>query len=56
MLGHSCFLLPENIEFTNLKRCFLTELKEENYFRDLGFVVDITKRLNDLNVQLQGLD
>ena len=65
-LAFSCFamltnkllllLLPEIIEFRNLKKCPLTELEDENWLCDLGFMVDITKHLNDLNVQLQGPD
>jgi len=39
-----------------LKICPLTELEDENWLCDLGFMVDITKHLNDLNVQLQGPD
>jgi len=44
------------IEFRNLKKCPLTELEDENWLCDLGFMVDVTKHLNDLNVQLQGPD
>ena len=56
MLG--CFypLLPEIIEFTNLKKCPLTKVENENWLRDFGFMVDITKHLNDFDVQLQGPD
>jgi len=56
MLGHFHSLLPEIIEFRNLRKCPLTELEDENWLCDLGFVVDITKHLNDVNVQLQGPD
>ena len=56
MLGRFHSLLPEIIEFRNLKKCPLTELEDENWLCDLGFMVDITKYLNDLNVQLQGPD
>ena len=56
MLGCFHFLLPEIIEFRNLKKCPLTELEDENWLCDLGFMVDITKHLNNLNVQLQGPD
>ena len=56
MLGRSYSLLPEIIEFRNLKKCPLTELEDENWLCDLGYMVDITKHLNDLNVQLQGPD
>ena len=56
MLGRFHSLLPEIIEFRNLKKCPLTELEDENWLCDLGFMVDITKHLNDLNVQLQGPD
>ena len=55
LLGRFHFLLPETIEFRNLK-CPLTELEDENWLCNLGFMVDITKHLNDLNVQLQGPD
>ena len=53
-----CFysLLPEIIEFTNLQKCPFTELEDENWLRDLEFMVDITKHLHDLNVQHQGPD
>ena len=56
MLGRFHSLLPEIIEFRNLKKCPLTELEDENWLCDLGYMVDITKHLNDLNVQLQGPD
>ena len=56
MPGRFHSLLPEIIEFTNLKKCLLTELEDENWLCDLGFMVDITKHLNDLNVQLQRPD
>ena len=56
MLGRFHSLLPEIIEFRNLKKCPLTELEDENWLCDLGFMVDIKKYLNDLNVQLQGPD
>ena len=56
MFGRFHSLLLEIIEFRNLKKCPLTELKDENWLCDLGFMVDITKYLNDLNVQLQGPD
>ena len=54
MFGRLYFLLREKIEFTNLKKCPLTELEDKNCLHDLGFMVDIIKHLNDLNVQLQG--
>ena len=50
MLGHFHSLLPEIIEFRNLKKCPLTELDDENWLCKLGFMVDITKHLNVLNV------
>ena len=56
MLGRFHSLLPEIIEFKNLKKYSLTELEDENWLCDLGCMVDITKHLNDLNVQLQGPD
>ena len=56
MLGRFHSLLPEIIEFRNLKKCPLTELEDGNWLCDFGFMVDITKHLNDLNVQLQGPD
>ena len=56
MLRRFHFLLPEIIEFKNLKKCPLTELENENWLCDLGFMVAITKHLNDLNVQLQEPD
>ena len=56
MLGRYYFFLSEIIEFTNLKMCSLTELEDENWLRDLQFMVDIAKHLNDLNVQLQRQD
>ena len=56
MLGCFYSLLPEIIKFTNLNKCPLTEPEDENWLRDLGFMVDITKHLHDLNVQLQGPD
>ena len=56
MLGRFHSLLREIIEFRNLKKCPLTELEDESWLCDLGYVVDITKHLNDLNVQLQGPD
>ena len=34
----------------------MIELEDENWLCDLGFIVDITKHLNDLNVKFQGLD
>lgn len=43
--------LPEIIEFGNLKKFSLTELKDENYLCDLVFMVDITKYLYNLNAQ-----
>ena len=55
MLGRFHSLLPE-IEFRNLKKCPLTELEDENWLCNLVYMVDITKHLNDLNVQLQGPD
>ena len=45
ILGRFYSLLPEIFEFTNLKKCFLTELEDENWLRGLGFMVDITKTL-----------
>jgi len=56
MLGRFYSLLPEMNEFRNLKKCPLIELEDENWLCDLGFMVDITKHLNDLKVQLQGPD
>ena len=56
MLGRFHSLLPEIIEFRNLKKCLWTKLEDENWLCDLGFMVDVTKYLNDLNVQLQGSD
>ena len=56
MLGRFQSLLPEIIEFRNLKKCPLTELEDKNWLCDLGFMVDMTKHLNALNVQLQGPD
>ena len=56
MLGRFHSLLPEIIEFRNLKKCPLTELEDKNWLCNLGFMVDITKHLNDFNVQLQGPD
>ena len=56
MIGRFHSFLPEIIEFRNLKKCPLTELEDENWLCDLGFMVAITKHLNDLNVQLQGSD
>ena len=56
MLARFYSLLPEIIEFRKLKKCPLTELEDENWVCDLGFMVDITKHLNDLNIQLQGPD
>ena len=35
---------------------FITELEDENWLCELGFMVDVTKYLDDLNVQLQGPD
>ena len=43
MLGRFHSLLPEIIEFRNLKKCSLTELEDENWLCDLGYMVDITK-------------
>ena len=56
MFGHLHYLLSEIIEFRNLMKYPLTELEDENWLCDLGFMVDITKHINDLNVQLQGPD
>ena len=56
MLGRFHSLLPEIIQFRNFKKCPLTELEDENWLCDLGYMVDITKHLNDLNMQLQGPD
>ena len=56
ILGRFHFLLPEINEFRNLKKCPLTELEDENWLCDLEFMVDITKHLIVLNVQLQGPD
>ena len=56
MLGRFHSLLLEIIEFRNYKKCPLTELEDENWLCDLGFMVDIKKHLNDLNVQLQEPD
>ena len=56
MLGRFHSLLQEIIEFRNLKKCPLTELEDKNWLCDLRYMVDITKHLNDLNVQLQGPD
>jgi len=53
MLGRFHSLLPEIIEFRNLKKCPLTELEDENWLCDVGFMVDVTKHLNDLNVQFK---
>ena len=39
-----------------MKKCPPTELEDKNWLRDLEFMVDINKHLNDLNVQLQGPD
>ena len=49
-------LLSEITEFTNLKKCPLTELERENWLRNSGFMADITKHLNDFNVLLQAQD
>ncbi|XP_077976074.1 general transcription factor II-I repeat domain-containing protein 2-like [Styela clava] len=56
MLARFHSLLPEIVEFRNLEKCPLTVLEDENWLCDLGFIVDITKHLNDLNVQLEGPD
>ena len=56
MLERFYFLLPEIIKFTNLKKRLRTELECENWLHDLGFMVDIAKHLNDLNVQYQEPD
>ena len=56
ILGRFHFLLPEIIELRNLKKCPLTELEDQKWLCDLGYMVDITKHLNDSNVQLQGPD
>ncbi|XP_077968777.1 general transcription factor II-I repeat domain-containing protein 2-like [Styela clava] len=56
MLARFHSLLPKIVEFRNLEKCLLTVLEDENWLCDLGFMVDITKHLNDLNVQLQGPD
>ena len=56
MRGRLHSLLPDIIEFRNLKKCPLTKLENENWLCELGFMVDITKHLNALNVQLQGPD
>ena len=54
MVGRFHSLLPEIIEIAILKKCPLTEPDDENWLRDLRFMVDITKHSNDFNVQLQG--
>ena len=56
VLGRFHSLLQEIIEFRNLKKCPLAELKDANWLCDLRFMVDITKHLIYLNVQLQGPD
>ena len=56
MLGRFHSLLPKIIEFRNLKKCTLIDLKNENWLCALGFMLDVTKQLNVLNVQLQEPD
>ena len=36
-----------------MKKCLLAELQDKNWLRDLGFMEDIIKHLNDLNARLQ---
>ena len=45
LAGVQQFLYP----FHQVK-CPLTELEDENWLYDLGFMIDIIKHLNDLNV------
>ena len=36
------------------KNKFVLELDDENWLRDLAFLVDLTAHLNELNMHLQG--
>ena len=56
MLQRFHSFLPEIIDFRNLKKYSLTELEDKNWLCDVGFMVDITKHLNDLDVKRQELD
>ena len=56
MLGRYYSLLSEILKLKNLKKCPLTELENEDWLRDLRFMLDITKHVNNLNEQLQGSD
>ena len=55
-LGVFIFFCQKLLSLQNLKKCPLTELEDENWLCDLGFMVDITKHLSNFNVQLQGPD
>ncbi|XP_069582815.1 general transcription factor II-I repeat domain-containing protein 2-like [Ranitomeya imitator] len=49
-------LLPEIIQFLELKDDLCAEISDSQWQADLAFLTDITSKLNDLNRELQGKD
>ena len=49
-------LLPHIIQFLKCKNENYEELSEYNWICDLAFLTDLTLKLNDLNLELQGKD
>lgn len=49
-------VLPALIEFFKDRGETITELEDEVWLQELGFLTDITDKLNELNLQLQGRD
>lgn len=47
-------LRQEIITFLEMKGENTDEMKDESWLQDLAFAVDITAKLNDLNLKLQG--
>ena len=56
MLARFNSLLNEVAQFMEMKGRSVTELRDCNWLCDFGFMVDISKYLTDLNIQLQGPD
>ena len=54
MLKQFYELREEIFVFMEMKGRSVSELKNEDWVRDLGFLVDLTSHLNELNLKLQG--
>ena len=54
MLKRFYDLIDEISTFMDMKGKIILELSDDNWVRDLAFLVDLTMHFNDLNTKLQG--